>query len=216
MQAVIDRAFCLKHPVKIIQLFGWDVFIGMLWSTDKTLLQRIAEKYQARRVPMPGAIGNAYKLSALFEFRVAHIYAAMAERFKANREVSQLFSDLRDEEMEHGRLMLTCLYQVAVNREVDFVPSVRDEEIRESLNELRRIEHRVAGMTLEEAFKVTNELEAGEVNIIFGRLLQQVGRAETELFAEQLKGAQSHPQSVPRRISELKKRLGPEGLAAAA
>ncbi|SDW36405.1 hypothetical protein [Thiocapsa roseopersicina] len=216
MQAVIDRGFCLKNPAKIIQLFGLDVFVGMLLSKEKTLLQRIAEKYQARRVPMPGAVGNAYKLSALFEFRVAHIYAAMAERFKSNPDVHRFFLDLRDEEMEHGRLMLACLYQVAVNREVEFVPSVRDREMRESLNALRDIERRVPAMSLDEAFKVTNELEAGEVNVIFGRLLTQVGRAETELFAEQLKGAQSHPESVPRRIKELKARLGPDGLAAAA
>jgi rubrerythrin len=216
MQAVIDRSFCLRHPIKIIQLFGFDVFLGMVLHRDKTLLQRIAEKYQAHRVPMPGAIGNAYKLSALFEFRVAHIYTAMAERFKAIGEARQLFLDLAEEEMEHGRLMLACLYQVAVTPEVDFVPSVRDAEIRESLNQLRAIERRVGEMSLTEALKVTNELEASEVNVIFGRLLKQVGRAETELFAEQLKGAQSHPESVPRRVKELKERLGPAGLAAAA
>jgi rubrerythrin len=216
MQAVIDREFCLKNPIKIIQLFGFDVLVGMLLSKEKTLLQRIADKYQAERVPMPGPVGNAYKLSALFEFRVAHIYAAMADRFKDMPDVHRFFLDLRDEELEHGRLMLACLYQVALNREVDFVPSVRDPEMRESLNALRRVARAVPQMSLAEAFKVTAELEAGEVNIIFGRLLKQVGRAETELFAEQLKGAQSHPESVPRRIKELKARLGPEIVARAA
>lgn len=216
MQAVIDRAYCLKNPKKIIQLFGLDVFLGMLLGKDKTLLERIADKYQARSVAMPGALGNAYKLSAVFEFRVAHIYAAMAERFKSNQDVKGLFEDLKEEEMEHGRLMLACLYQVAVNPEVTFAPSVRDPEIRESLNQLRAIERQVPEMSLEKAFKVTNELEASEVNVIFGRLLNQVGRAQTELFAEQLKGAKSHPESVPRRIKELKARLGPAGIAAAA
>lgn len=216
MQAVIDRDFCLKNPLKIIQLFGLDVLVGMLLSKEKTLLQRIAEKCQARRVPMPGPVGNAYKLSALFEYRVAHIYAAMAERFADLPEVHRFFLDLRDEELEHGRLMLACLYQIAVDQELDFVPSVRDPQLRESLNELRRIEQRVPGMSLEEAFKVTNELEAGEVNVIFGRLLKQVGRAETELFAAELEGAKSHPESVPRRIKELKARLGPDALVQAA
>jgi rubrerythrin len=216
MQAVIDRAFCLKNPIKIIRLFGLDVFVGMLSSKQKTLLQRIADKYQAERVPMPGSIGNAYKLSALFEFRVAQIYGAMAERFGTRPDVQRFFLDLRDEELEHGRLMLACLYQVALNTEVDFVPSVRDPEMRESLRELRRIQHAVPAMSLAEAFRTTAELEAGEVNVIFGRLLKQVSRAETELFAEQLKGAQSHPESVPRRIKELKARLGPEALGEAA
>jgi hypothetical protein len=216
MQAVIDRAYCLKNQKKIIELFGLDVFLWMLLSKQKTLLERVSEKYQARNVPMPGALGSAYKLSALFEFRVAHIYAAMAERFKTHTEVRWLFQDLQEEELEHGRLMLACLYQIAVRPGVDFVPNVLDPEIRTSLNGLREIERRVPQMSLEEAFQVTNELEASEVNVIFGRLLKQVGKAETELFAEQIKGAQSHPESVPRRIRELKARLGPAGIAAAA
>jgi hypothetical protein len=70
-------------------------------------------------------------------------------------------------------------------------------------------------MSLDQALRVTGVLEASEVNTIFGRLLKQVGKAETELFAEQLQGAQSHPESVPRRIKELRDRLGPERLAAA-
>jgi rubrerythrin len=210
MQAVIDRAHCLKHPFKIVRLFGLDVFLGMLLRTDKTLLERIAEKYRARRIAMPGTVGSAYKLSALFEYRVAHIYGAMAERFRSIPEAHRLFLDLKEEEMEHGRLMLACLYQVAVSPDVQFVPSVRDPEIRESLNELRRIEREVAGMSLEQALATTGRLEASEVNTIFGRLLKQVGKAETELFAEELRGAKSHPESVPRRIKELRERLGPE------
>lgn len=215
MQAVIDRAHCLKHPFRIVRLYGLDIFLGMLLRADKTLLERIAEKYRARRVAMPGTLGNAYKLSALFEFRVAHIYGAMAERFQSIPEAHRLFLDLKEEEMEHGRLMLACLYQVAVRPEVQFVPSIRDPGIRESLNELRRIEHEVAGMSLEGALAVTGKLEASEVNTIFGRLLMQVGKEETELFAEELRGAQGHPESVPRRIKALRERLGPDRLAAA-
>jgi hypothetical protein len=216
MQAVIDRSYCLRNPRKIIQLFGLDVFLGMLFSKDKTLLERISQKYQAREVAMPGALGSAYKLSALFEFRVARIYGAMAKRFKSNPEVGRFFQDLEEEEMEHGRIMLACLYQVAVHPGVDFVPNVLDPEIRASLNALRETERRVPQMSLEVAFRVTHELEASEVNIIFGRLLKQVAKEQTELFADQIKGAQSHPESVPRRIKELKARLGPDGIAAAA
>lgn len=215
MQAVIDRAHCLRHPLKIVRLFGLDVFLGMLLRPNKTLLERIAEKYRARRIAMPGSLGNAYKLSALFEFRVAHIYGAMAERFKSVPEANRLFLELMEEEMEHGRLMLACLYQVAVSPDLQFVPSVRDPQIRESLSALRRIEREVQGMSLERALAVTGTLEASEVNTIFGRLLKQVGKAQTELFAEELSGAKSHPESVPRRIKELKERLGPERLAAA-
>lgn len=204
MQAVIDRDYCLRHPGQIAKFFGWDVVLGMMLSDKKTLLERVADKCTAHGVPMPGSLGNAYKLSALFEFRVAKIYSAMAERFADQPDAGSLFRDLSEEEMEHGRIMLACLYEIATKPDIDFVPSVRDEEMRESLNELREIQRRVPEMSLEEALKVTDELERGEVNVIFGRLLKQVGKPELELFAERLEGAQNHSESVPRRIRELK------------
>jgi len=207
MQAVIDRDYCLRHPAQIAKFFGWDVVLGMLFSNKKTLLERVTEKCLAHGVPMPGPLGNAYKLSALFELRVAKIYAAMAERFKDQEEASALFRDLSEEEMEHGRIMLSCLYEIATKPGIDFVPSVRDEDMRESLNELREVQRRVPEMSLDEALNVTDELERGEVNVIFGRLLKQVGKPEMELFAERLEGAQNHSESVPRRVRELREAM---------
>jgi rubrerythrin len=207
MQAVVDRDYCLRHPGQIAKFFGWDVVLGMLFSNQKTLLERVADKCVAHGVAMPGALGNAYKLSALFEFRVAKIYGAMAERFKDQPEASALFRDLSEEEMEHGRIMLSCLYEIATKPEIDFIPSVRDEDIRESLNELREVQRRVPEMSLDEALTLTDELERGEVNVIFGKLLKQVGKPETELFAKRLEGAQNHSESVPRRIRELKESM---------
>jgi hypothetical protein len=65
-------------------------------------------------------------------------------------------------------------------------------------------------MTLDEALEASCALEASEVNVIFERLLKQVGKAQTELFAEALEGACSHPESVPRRIAALRDQLGSE------
>lgn len=204
MQAVIDRDYCLRHPAQIARLFGLKVLIGLLLDRRKTLLERVVEQYQAHGVPAPGAIGNAYKCSALFEFRVARIYAAMAERFADHPEAAGLFRDLSEEELEHGRVMLACLFHVKAGPQVDFMPSVRDPEIRDALNRLRDLERQVPEMTLEEALRTTAELERGEVNVIFGRLLKQVDRAELGLFAAQLEGANSHSESVPRRIAQLR------------
>ena len=83
METIIDRDFCIKHPSRIIGLFGLDVYLGLLFNQRKSLLERLTEKYSAHGMPMPGPLGNAYKLSALFEFRVARIYQRMAERFRA-------------------------------------------------------------------------------------------------------------------------------------
>ncbi|TVQ85568.1 MAG: hypothetical protein EA400_15265 [Chromatiaceae bacterium] len=205
MQAVIDRNFCLRHPVRIIRLFGPGVWLGMLLNRRKTLLERVLARYQAHAVPAPGALGCAYKCSALFEFRVARIYAAMAARFADQPAAAALFRDLSEEEMEHGRVMLACLFQVTARTDLDFLPSVRDPEIRAALARLRGIERQVGRMTLEEALDTTAELERGEVNVIFGRLLKQVQQEQLALFAEHLGGAQSHSESVPRRIAALRR-----------
>jgi rubrerythrin len=204
METIIDRDFCIRHPRKIIGLFGLDVYLGLLFNNGKSLLERLADKYSAHGLPMPGPLGNAYKLSALFEFRVARIYRSMAERFKDQTEAHDLFMELSEEEMEHGRLMLVCYYTVELTPSIDFIPSVRDPAIRDSLNELRELERRVDSLSLKEALEITIGLEKSEVNVIFGKLLSQVDKAQSRLFVEQFKGIEGHSESVPRRISELR------------
>lgn len=216
MSAVIDRSFCLQHPFQITRLFGLDVFLGMLLSSRKTLLQRVADKYQASRIPFPGSVGNAYRLSALFEFRVARIYSAMAKRFGDDREAARLFAELAEEENEHGRIMLTCLFHITASEKPAFVPSVRDPEIRSELARLRLLEGKVATLSLDQALNLALDLESGEVNVIFGRLLGQVDAEQLRLFAAQLEGAQSHAESVPRRIAELRARRGTQATRQAA
>ncbi len=216
MSAVIDRDYCLKHPVKIIRLFGLGVYLGMALSTHKTLLQRVTEKYQASRIPFPGPVGNAYRLSALFELRVSRIYAAMARQFAHEPDAAKLFSDLSQEETEHGRVMLTCLFQVTLSPKVGFIPSIRDPEIRAGLARLRALERRVRTLTLDEALDLALDLERGEVNIIFGRLLAQVDSAQLALFAERLRGPQNHSQSVPKRVKALRQGRATNTAAAAA
>ena len=204
METIIERDYCIRHPRKIIGLFGLDVYLGLLFNRNKSLLERLTDKYSAHGVPMPGSVGNAYKLSALFEFRVARIYERMAERFKDQPAAKELFMELHNEEMEHGRLMLVCYYTVELTPSIEFIPDVRDPAIRDALNELRELQRRIDTLSLSEALDITDELERGEVNVIFGKLLNQVDQAQSKLFAEQFKGVEGHSESVPRRIRELK------------
>lgn len=206
METIIDREYCIKQPRKIIGLFGLDVYIGLIINKNKSLLERLTDKYSSHGVPMPGSVGNAYKLSALFEFRVARIYERMAKCFKDQPAAYDLFMELHDEEMEHGRLMLICYYTVELTPSIKFIPDVRDPDIRDSLHELRELERRVDTLSLIEALEITDELERGEVNVIFGKLLSQVDSAQSNFFAEQLKGIEGHSESVPRRIRELKQK----------
>jgi rubrerythrin len=213
MSAVIDRQYCLSHPFQIARLFGLDIFLGMLLSSRKTLLERVTEKYQASRIPFPGTLGNAYRLSALFEFRAARLYAAMARRFRDQPDAARLFSDLSEEEMEHGRVMLTCLFQVTLSQKPAFVPSIRDPEIRAELRRLRALERTIDQLSLDQALDLAIELERGEVNVIFGRLLGQVESAQLQLFAKELTGPQSHATCVPKRIQDLRRSRAAQSLA---
>ncbi len=206
METIIERDYCIRHPNKIIPLFGLDIYFGLLFNTNTSLLERLTNKYYAAGIPMPGSVGNAYKLSALIEFRVARIYQRMAEQFRQHPAANKLFLDLYNEEMEHGRLMLLCYYTVELTPSIRFIPSVRDPEIRNTLQDLKALERRVHTFSLDQALDTTKELEQGEVNIIFGKLLSQVDQEQSLLFIEQFKQMENHSESVPRRIRELRQR----------
>ncbi len=206
MQAVIDRNYCLRNRVQIVRYFGWVIFLKMMLSNKKTLLERLTDQYLCSGIAMPGQIGDAYKLSALIEFRMAKIYESMAEQFKDNSQAHSLFLILRDEELEHGRIMLVCLFEIILHENIDFAPSILDPEIRKLLSRLRLIQRRVGEMSLEEALDTTNELEKGEINVIFGKLLKQVANPKLELFEKKLESAKNHSESVPRRINEIREK----------
>lgn len=204
MQAVIDREYCLQHPLEIARFFGWDVALGMVLSGRKTLVQRLTDKYLSAGLILPGAAGNAYKLSALYTFRVGKVYALMAQRFRDNMAAHDLFADLQDEQMEQGRLVLSCLSELIHTPGIEHVTSVPDVEMSDALQELREIQARVAGMNLDEALATADILERGEQTVVFERLLGKVGSAEKSLFAERLRAVERHGESVHKRISAFK------------
>jgi hypothetical protein len=125
-----------------------------------------------------------------------------------------LFKDLQEEEEEHARLMHICLYSVRMSPDVQYLPSVRDPEIRITMKQLRAVQRRVPTMTLAEALLVSEELEQGEVNLIFGRLLKQVAEPEVGLLRQMMRHAENHQVTVPRRIGLLRAQLDKLGLKA--
>lgn len=207
MGDIIGRDYCLRNPGKIIQLFGLGVFLGVVFSKKKSLLQRVMEAYRDRGIPMPGYVGNAYRIAAMIEFRVAGIYARMAERFRDQGPVRDFFMELKQEETEHGRLMLLCLYTIALKPRLSFVPSVRDPKIREITSWLRGLKRKVDSLSLEEALRLTEEIEAGEVNTIFDNLLKQTEESESRLFRDQMRTLEGHAKTVPLRIAQLRQAL---------
>lgn len=212
MVSVVSRDYCLSHPIETSQLYGLDVFVSALLNTKRTVLEQIASSFSEHRLAMPGPLGESYRLSELCELRAARIYQAMAERFRSVVPAQRLFRDLEREEEEHARLMHICLYTVRMGPAVDYVPSVRDAEVRAAMKELRAVQHRVPSMTLDEALRVSEELERGEANLIFGKLLKQVAAPEVDLLKRLMRHAENHQESVPRRIAQLRQELGALGM----
>jgi hypothetical protein len=156
---------------------------------------------------MPGRLGNAYRLSAVIEFRVARVYGRLADRFAHRASVHDFFRELQVEEEEHGRLMTLCLYTVKSNRECGFVPSIRDPDIRNLLGHLRDLERHAHELSLDEALDLTEQLERSEVNTIFDRLLMQASSPQSDFFVAQLKKVEGHSVAVPKRIKALREQL---------
>ena len=207
MSSLVSRSYCLAHPVEISQLYGLKVLLGTVVNTKRTVFERVASSFSENRLAMPGPLGQSYRLSELCELRAARIYRAMTARFADVPPAHQLFKELEEEEKEHARLMRICLYSVRMSPHRQYMPSVRDPEIRAVMREMRRVERRVPFMSLDEALRATEELETGEVNLIFGKLLNQVEEPEVGLLREMLRHAEGHNVSVPRRIGLLRAQL---------
>lgn len=207
MHGIIDRDYCVRHPVQVIHLFGAGIFLGMLLSERKSLLERVVDHYQSHGIPLPGDAGKAYRLAALLEFRVARLYAQLAEQFADQPEVRALYRELHEEELEHGRLMCLCRYTASHHPALAYTPGLSDPAVRESLRRVRSLERAAATLTLDEALAVTEALERTEINTIFDRLLRQADSTEARLFEAELQATADHATEVPRRIAALRKRL---------
>jgi hypothetical protein len=207
MTAIVDRDYVRQHPSDVIKTFGLLAYIRAVSSRREGLLEQLEKKYMQERVPMPGALGSAYRVAALFELRAARIYARMVRRFADVEPVRRFFEHLQAEEEDHARIMILCLYTIDAGAQADYVPSVRDPEIRSLLRDLREKERNVWRLSFDEALTLTEELEASEVNVIFDRLLKQAHSPQSEFFAAQLGRAEGHATVVPKRIKALRNKL---------
>jgi rubrerythrin len=207
MHTIIDREYVRGHAGEVIREFGLMAYLRALRSPAKGLLEQVAAKYLESGMPMPGRIGNAYRLSAILEWRAARIYGQLARRFDTSPLVHAFFESLRDEEEEHGRIMLLCLYTIDVRTPPEYVPSVRDPEILGLLRELRGIERNCWKLSLDEALALTEQLETSEINLIFDRLLHQARSPQSDFFVAQLVKVEGHAAAVPKRIKALREKL---------
>lgn len=206
MSALIDREYCLRHPGSIVRTFGLGTFLGTI-AGGKSLLERAVERHQRHGYAYPGYVGRAYRLAALIELRVARIYGKLARRFADQPEVAALFHELDEEEQEHSRLMELCRYVVVRHPRLKYLPEIRHPNIRAILAQLRELSRAVDALSLDDALDITVELEQGEINSIFDRLLKQTDADAARLFESRLRQAEGHAESVPRRVTALREHL---------
>ncbi len=207
MQTIVDRDHVRQHRGEVIKTFGLIAYIRAVSSRRKGLLEQIEKKYLESGIPMPGAVGNAFRLSALLELRAARIYARLVKRFEEVQVVREFFEELQAEEEEHARIMTLCLYTIDNEAELDYVPSVRDPDVRVLLREMRTHERNVWRLSLEEALDLTEKMEASEMNIIFDKLLKQAKNPQNQYFISQLAKVEGHASAVPKRIKALRKKV---------
>ncbi len=207
MQAIVDQEYVRQHAGEVIRSFGLMAYVRSLRTKNKGLLEQLEEKYLSSGIAMPGKLGNAYRLSALIELRVALIYEHMVRRFDENPLVRAFFQKLQEEEQEHARVMVLCLYTVDAQTKLDYVPGVLDPEIRTLLGKLRALARGVWKLSLDQALDLTEELEASEVNVIFDKLLEQTRNPKSDFFISQLAKVEGHAAAVPKRIKALREKL---------
>jgi len=207
MQTIVDREHVQQHRGEVIRTFGLMAYIRAVGSRRKGLLEQVEKKYLDAGIAMPGAVGNAFRLSALLELRAARIYARMVKRFAEIQVLREFFEELQAEEEEHARIMTLCLYTIDNEVELDYVPSVRDPDVRKLLGEMRTHERNVWRLSLDEALDLTNKLEASEINVIFDRLLKHAQNPQNQFFISQLAKVEGHASAVPKRIKVLRGEL---------
>lgn len=207
MHAIIDRAYCLRHPQQVVRSVGWTPFLTTLLRREPSLLGAVKRHHEQHGIPMPGALGRAYRQAAVLEYRMARFYRALAGRFAAQPAASEFFHQMADEEEEHGRLMELCRYTVTTHPQIRYMPDIREGQMAALARRLRRLEARAADLTLEQALQLTEELETSEINAIFDRLLRQVGNAPSRLFADALQAAGEHATAIPLRLAALQRQL---------
>ncbi len=207
MPILTGRDHCLRNPAHALRTYGAGVFLSALLKQKTSLLQVLSEHFSAHGFPMPGELGRAYRLAALLERRMAWFYAALAERFAFEPEAAALFQELSEEEEEHGRLMQLCRYTVMLNPSIHFVPRLHDADVKALLRRLRCLRSEIHTLSLDQALRLTEELECSEINIIFDKLLLQAMGAATEPFADALQRAGDHATSVPVRIDRLRQQV---------
>jgi Uncharacterized conserved protein len=206
MPILTGRNHCLQHPAHALRAYGAGVFVAALLKQKASLLQLLSEHFAAHGYPMPGELGRAYRLAAVLELRMARFYAGLARRFAAEPEAAALFQELSEEEEEHSRLMQLCRYTVMLSPSIHFVPRLQDVDIKAMLRRLRHLQREVPELSLDQALRLTVELERSEINTIFDMLLQQARGEATEPFAAALQQAGDHAKSVPLRVDRLRRR----------
>ena len=207
MIGVITGRDILTHPIVTIHSFGWGVFFKALFAgqhqTFLSLLPRMA----------PGVRTDS-RLSSIvvrcvdLELRARRIYAAFAQAFADRPAASKFFDKLARQEQEHADLLALCSAAArrggwmtdCYNPWEEYIP-----RLEQHMQEVETSLHNVG--SLEEALRLTVQIESGEINRVFRSVLASCDSTFVKRLSAFRKAVETHISFIATRLPELEPRL---------
>jgi rubrerythrin len=168
MFGAIRKRDVLAHPYVTVHNFGWSVFLrAVIAGRDQTFLSLLAESsaFRSPTVKVPEILGQCVNL----EDRARSIYESLAERFSDQKQVSQFFGTLADQEREHHEMLELCRELASRGGWLeehfapwrDIVPRL-ERQMDKVESALEDLDH------VADALQLVIQIEGSEINQVFG------------------------------------------------
>ena len=157
----------LRHPMVTVQCFGWRTLLRVLLNgKGKTFLALLSDTGEI--CPADPEATAILRRCVDLELRAESIYLTLAEATADEPTVSLFFATLAEQEQDHAELLRLCV--AASDRagwKMEILLAWRDS-VLELDKEMSEAEKSVSALdTLDDALRLTIQLELSEVNRIF-------------------------------------------------
>jgi hypothetical protein len=157
----------LRHPMVTVRCFGWRTLLRVLLNgKGKTFLALLSDN--GTICPADPEATAILRRCVDLELRAENIYLTLAEATADEPTVSMFFATLAEQEQDHAELLRLCV--AASDRagwKMEILLAWRDSVV-ELDKEMSEAEKSVSALdTLDDALRLTIQLELSEVNRIF-------------------------------------------------
>ena len=131
---------------------------------------------------------------SLLEQQVADIYSQFAGSLNDDKALESYWLGMAEEEKHHGKILAAEKAALEVDSDTGYFMPEFSAKLMEMDAQLKRVEEKARmGVTKDEAFALTLELEQSELNTIY-RDLVLMGRAAVKLMARHMDESLSLPK----------------------